>query len=213
METARWNGHIFEVSPSLVRSFSGLTVKGSTETDDKMSGKQKYAIRKNANPIEIGMTVLLSALTGCSVREEAMGLVSDAGSGEADYLYIGGEKLVQCTLMLTEASVSKTEIAPGGQWVSCSVKLTFKQAGKSGAERTQTNAGASSGSSGSSGGWGKQTVRKKASTTMTTVYNSDVQSNVRNKVASAVQAVKKAKSASTSTGTSARQLLSKIFHR
>ena len=35
-----------------------------------------------------------------------------------------------CQLMLTEASVSETEIGAGGVWVGCKVKLTMKQSSK-----------------------------------------------------------------------------------
>ena len=37
MEIARWNGHIFEVSSEVVRGFTGLSITGSTETEDTES--------------------------------------------------------------------------------------------------------------------------------------------------------------------------------
>lgn len=170
-EMARWRGHVFEVSPTLVRSFTDLTIKASSDTEDKETGKQKYVKRKNGEPMEVSMTVMLSALTGCSVREEALMLAAEARGGFSDFLYVGGKKLLLCQLMLTEASVTKTEIAPGGTWVSCEVKLTFKQAspnysagsaqasGSGGGKKTGGGSGGSSG--GSSRGSTKKSVKKK----------------------------------------------------
>lgn len=34
-EIASWNGHSFTVSPKLIRGFTGLTIKGSSETEDQ----------------------------------------------------------------------------------------------------------------------------------------------------------------------------------
>ena len=130
-EIGKWNRHTFIVSPTLIRSFNGLTLKGSSETGEKTSGSQKYVTRKSGAPLEVSLTVQLNAATGCDVRNEAKQFVADARSGAKDYFYIGGTKLLACKLMLTEASVTETEIAPGGKWVSCSVKLTMKQASKS----------------------------------------------------------------------------------
>lgn len=49
-EIASWNGHSFTVSPKLIRGFTGLTIKGSSETEDKTSDGQKYVSRKTAIP-------------------------------------------------------------------------------------------------------------------------------------------------------------------
>lgn len=129
-EIAAWNGHSFVVSPNLIRGFTGLTIKGSSETEDKTSDGQKYVSRKNSNPSEITLTAELNALTGCDVKNEALKFVNEARSGAKNYFYMGGKKLIACQLMLTEASVSETTIAANGTWVSCKVKLTMKQCAK-----------------------------------------------------------------------------------
>ena len=49
-EVGKWNSHTFVVSPNVIRSFTGLTIKGSSETEDKESGNQKYVSRKNGKP-------------------------------------------------------------------------------------------------------------------------------------------------------------------
>lgn len=59
-----------------------------------------------------------------------MTFIDEARQGKQDYFYIGGTKLMTCQLMLTEASVSETEIGAGGVWVGCKVKLTMKQSSK-----------------------------------------------------------------------------------
>lgn len=158
-EISSWNGHSFTVSPKLIRGFTGLTIKGSSETEDKTSDGQKYVSRKNSNPSEITLTAELNALTGCDVKNEALKFVDEARSGAKNYFYMGGKKLITCQLMLTEASVSETTIAPNGTWISCKVKLTMKQCAK--------YDGSSSSSSSSSSSGSKKTSTKKTSTTTT----------------------------------------------
>lgn len=166
-EIASWNRHSFTVSPKLIRGFTGLTIKGSSETEDKTSDGQKYVSRKNSNPSEITLTAELNALTGCDVKNEALKFVDEARSGAKNYFYMGGKKLITCQLMLTEASVSETTIAPNGTWISCKVKLTMKQCAKyDGTGSSSSSSSSSSGSSSSSSG-SKKTSTKKTSTTTT----------------------------------------------
>ena len=166
-EIASWNGHSFTVSPKLIRGFTGLTIKGSSETEEKSSDGQKYVSRKNSNPSEITLTAELNALTGCDVKNEALKFVDEARSGAKNYFYMGGKKLITCQLMLTEASVSETTIAPNGTWISCKVKLTMKQCAKyDGTGSSSSSSSSSSGSSSSSSG-SKKTSTKKTSTTTT----------------------------------------------
>lgn len=166
-EIASWNGHSFTVSPKLIRGFTGLTIKGSSETEDKTSDGQKYVSRKNSNPSEITLTAELNALTGCDVKNEALKFVDEARSGAKNYFYMGGKKLITCQLMLTEASVSETTIAHNGTWISCKVKLTMKQCAKyDGTGSSSSSSSSSSGSSSSSSG-SKKTSTKKTSTTTT----------------------------------------------
>lgn len=146
MEIARWNGHIFEVSSEVVRGFTGLSITGSTETEDTESGGQKYVSRKNGKPKQITLTAILNAQFGCDVKAEAMAFVEEATASEKDYFYIGGKKLMECSLMLVQADVSEVAIAPGGTWVRANVKLTLKQCSK--------NDGSANGSGSGSGGSG-----------------------------------------------------------
>lgn len=127
LETAQWNNHRFTVSPQVIRGFTGLSIKGASETEDKESGKQQYASRKAGKPSEISLTAHLNKLTGCNVRDEALAFVTDAQSGATNYFYVGGKKLIASQLMLTEAAVDEVQIAPDGTWISCTVKLNLKQ--------------------------------------------------------------------------------------
>lgn len=129
-EIALWNNHSFVVSPSLIRGFSDLTIKAGSSTNDKTSSSQTYVTRKNGNAYELSMTVGLSELTGCDVRNEAMTLLEEARTGKSDYFYIAGVKIVTCMLMLTSADVEEVEMNASGTWISCKVKLTFKQSSK-----------------------------------------------------------------------------------
>lgn len=173
-EVGKWNSHTFVVSPNVIRSFTGLTIKGSSETEDKETGGQKYVSRKSGKPAEISLTVLLSALTGNDVRNEALAFVDEARRGSQGYFYVGGKKLVTCQLMLTDASISETQIASNGVWVGCKVQLTFKQSGKY---------------DGESGGSKKTSVKKKTTT------SSGILSAVKGAVTGAISAAKKAISA------------------
>jgi hypothetical protein len=161
MEIGRWNGYIFEVSPSVVRGFTGLSVKASCETEDQETDGQKILTRKAANPAEATLTVQLCAYLGCDVRAEADAFLADAQNGAKDYFYVGGQKLLTCQMMLTDASVEEIQTAPGGAWTSCTVKLTMKQATKAegAAEGEDTGSGSGTGSTGG----GAASTAKKAS--------------------------------------------------
>lgn len=129
-QTGSWNGHVFTVSPSLIRGFTGLTIKGASETTAKTSGNQQYLARKAGKPVEVSLTVELNAHTGSNVRTEAILFVSQARSGAKAYFYVGANKLMACKLMLVEASVEETQIAPNGKWTSARVKLSMRQCSK-----------------------------------------------------------------------------------
>lgn len=129
-EIGRWNEHKFIVSPEVIRSFIDLQIKGSAETKDKKKSKQQYVKRKSGKPVEITLTVKLTAALGCDVKAEALAFVNDAKAGKKGYFYLAGKKLVTCKVMLTDATVKETEILPGGEWVRADVTLTMKQAAK-----------------------------------------------------------------------------------
>lgn len=126
-EIARWGGHRFEVSPSVIKSITDLQIRGFCETEDSENG-DKYTRRKSGNPKEVTFTVPLSAYTGVNVRKEALAFVDEATAGEKDYFYVGGKKLLPCKVMLTEAKVSNVQIAGNGAWTYADAALTMKQA-------------------------------------------------------------------------------------
>lgn len=130
MQIGSWGNHTFEVNPVLIRSFTGLTIRGGAEVDEKTSNNQKYVRRKAGNAHELTVTVILNAYMGCDVRAEAMSFVEDARKCEEGYFYIAGKKLLPETLMLTEAQVSEVELSPTGEMVHAQVQLTMKQSDK-----------------------------------------------------------------------------------
>ncbi|MBR3740560.1 MAG: hypothetical protein IKN04_08880 [Clostridia bacterium] len=143
---ANWNGHTFEVSPKLIRGLTDLTIKGSCETTDKNSDKQKYVEHKYGEIPEISTTVELNALTGVTdVMKEALEYVQEATDGATAYFYLGSAKLLPAKMMLTKAEIVEIVHMPGqgDKWISCKVKLTFKQG-------TESDGKSSSGGSGSS---------------------------------------------------------------
>lgn len=177
-EIGRWNGHIFEVGPDVIRGFTGLTIKGSSETKDSTSGKEKYISRKNSKPTEVTITVQLNRSMGCEVRDEAIALVEEAYNGKSDYFYVGDYKLVPCQLMLVEAQVKDTVIINGATWQSASVQLSMKQCSK-----FDTAAGSSSGSGGGGGG-GRSGGSSRASTRRTSTTTTSRVSGALVRVAS-----------------------------
>lgn len=134
MQIGSWGNHTFEVNPALIRSFTGLTIRGGAEVDEKTSNNQKYVQRKAGNAHELTVTVILSAYLGCDVREEAMAFIEDARNCEEGYFYIAGKKLLPEPLRLTEAQVSEVQLSPSGEMVHAQVQLTMKQSDKGNAK-------------------------------------------------------------------------------
>lgn len=157
MQIGSWGNHTFEVNPALIRSFTGLTIRGGAEVDEKTSNNQKYVQRKAGNAHELTVTVILSAYLGCDVRAEAMSFIEDARNCEEGYFYIAGKKLLPETLMLTEAQVSEVQLSPSGEMVHAQVQLTMKQSDKGNAKgggsatQSKKNKKSSSNSSNKSG--------------------------------------------------------------
>ena len=127
-EIGRWNGHKFIVSAQKIESFADLTIKSSSETEEKTASQQKYVSRKNGKPREISLTVQLRTGLGVDVRKEAEAFADEARAGARDYFYINNKKLDAYKLMLTDANISQIELSSGGKWVSADVALTLKQA-------------------------------------------------------------------------------------
>ena len=213
-EIGRWNGHKFVLSPTLIRGFTGLQIKGSCELQDKENSAQGAVSRKGANPAELTLTVQLNAFVGCSVRDEAIAFVTEAQAGKSDYFYVGSKKLVSCKLMLTDASVTEVEMAGNGTWTNAAVALTMKQCDSgtwantaSTSTPASTSASSSSYSSGTysgsgsyasnttwSSGWasssqGSQKISVK-STPVTSTGTSQWAQTIKSSVQSGVQAVK-----------------------
>lgn len=129
-EIGRWGGHKFEVSNNVVRGFTGLQIRGSSEMEDKETEEQKYVSKKSSKPTEVSMTIHLNASLGCDVRTEALAFVDEATAGKTDYFYMGSKKLVTCQLMLTEATVKEIGLVNNGTWTQADVQITMKQCDK-----------------------------------------------------------------------------------
>ena len=147
------------VNPTLIQSFSDLSIKGSSETEEKTGNGEKYVSWKNAKPFEVGLTVELNAYLGSNVKQEAMSLVEEAGRGESSYFYLGGEKLLPCQLMLVEAGIEDVAMSALGQWISCNVQLKMKQCTKGDNMPSASNSGKSTG--GDTNWWDKVTNAAK----------------------------------------------------
>ena len=168
-EVGRWNGHHFAVSPKLIRGFTGLTIKGASDVEEKKKKKQVRVKRKNGKPTEVSFTIHLNAYVGVDVRKEALKFVDEARKGKKDYFYINNKKLVSCKLMLIEASVKEVEITPGGKWIKAEVQASMKQYGKTGKTVSGSNKTKSKNKSGkTNSGSNKASVRTSSPTTTST---------------------------------------------
>ena len=207
-EIALWNNHSFVVSPSVIRGFSDLTIKAGSSTNDKTSSNQTYVTRKHGDAYELSRTVGLSEFTGCDVRNEAMTLLEEARTGKSDYFYIAGVKIVTCKLMLTSASVDEVEMNASGTWISCKVKLTFKQSSAmdsavSTSTTTKKSSSSSSSKSSSSSSNSKNTTTTGSYATMNasqlTVNKSTTTQNTTSNAEKAKAATKAASTSSKTT--------------
>lgn len=126
------------LSAAKIRGLKSLEIIGESTTEAATSNGQEYMKRKSGKPLMVNMSVVLSAFTGCSTRSEVMELVAAARDGQVDYLYVGGEKLTPCKLMLTRADANEFVITAGGKLAHCVVALVFQQASlNDGAEETK----------------------------------------------------------------------------
>lgn len=176
----KWGGMDFTVSAKLICGFTNLSIKGSSKTEDKEAGSQSYVTRKSGNVTQITLTVGLSALVGATdVRARALWFVNNARAGTSDYFYVGSQKLFEKRVMLTDASVDKIELSPSGKWVSCDVKLTFRECEVSsdGSSDDGSNGGGSGGGGSGGGGIGgnkKKRPPKKVTVTGLSVIQSGI---------------------------------------
>lgn len=195
-EIASWNGHSFTVSPKLIRGFTGLTIKGSSETEDKTSGGQKYVSCKNSNPSEITLTAELNALTGCDVKNEALKFVDEARSGAKNYFYMGGKKLITWSAHAHGGVCERNNDCP--QWHMDQLQSEADDEAVREVRRIEQffflvllvqRSGSSSGS--------KKTSTKKTSTTTTKKTTTSTVASVVSKVVNTVKTVATAVKAAT----------------
>ena len=146
LEVARWSNHKWIISSHEIRSIRDIHITGSSDVEKSDDNDQGYYSYKGSNPTEVTMTAILNAHTGNDVRKEVESFIMDAKKGVNDYIYVGYKKLFSCTMILTNASAKKIELAPNTTWVSAEVSLTFMQGSSDGL------GGARSASSDSSGG-------------------------------------------------------------
>lgn len=195
-EIARWNGHKFEVGSGLIRGFTGLSIKGSSETEDKTSDKQKYVSRKNGKPNEITLTAILNAATGCDVKKEAMDFVNEARAGNKDYFYVATKKLCTCQVMLTEATVKEIAMTNKGVWTRAEVTLTLKQCDKNGSTSSEKKT--------------TSTTPAKQSVKTTSTTSSNILTKVADAVKTTVQKVTTAVKTAVTAATTASNLKTAI---
>ena len=155
----KWGGHKFVVSAKKIYSFSGLSIKGSCDTETKVSNKQGYVARKNGSPPEISFTIDLNAQLGVKdVYSEAISFVNEAIQGKDDYFYLGNKKPFSEKMKLTSAQVTDVEMLPAraDKWISCKIALTMKQGNgdaksNSGGGRKRSSGASQAGRQGSAG--------------------------------------------------------------
>ena len=142
-----WGKSRFFVTPTFVRSFTGLTITASCDTEDEENGGNKYVKKKNDGSYEVKLTAILDKRLGeTDVRAEAMRLAEDARTGAKDYVYNCGDKLFTPQMMGTGATIKDIVTTPKGEWISCRVEMTLKQCSKG--DGTTSGSGSGGGGSG-----------------------------------------------------------------
>ena len=148
-----WGSSRFFVTPTWVRSYTGLQIATSTETEDEENGGEKYAKKKNDGGYEMKLTAILDKRLGeTDVQKEALRLAEYARTGIKSYVYCRGSKLFRPMMMGTGATIKNIVSAPNGTWISCEVDMTLKQCSKGGGS-TDGGSGSSGGGSGGGGGY------------------------------------------------------------
>lgn len=195
-----------------MRSFKNFQIVSECETEDKTASAQKYVSAKNGKPIQITLTVTLSAYLGVDVRADAIALIDAAQRSYQGYFYIQSKKLFPFMLMMTKAEMKNFEVAPNGTWVSCDMGLTLKQSSKDWINGTPASANTSSSSSGSGGsGKKKSSGSKKVSTKTTNTITRMLMTGVSAKIIAAVAVYHAKKTLSTAKQVSAAKKAAKTL--
>lgn len=195
-----------------MRSFKNFQIVSECETEDKTASAQKYVSAKNGKPIQITLTVTLSAYLGVDVRADAIALIDAAQRSYQGYFYIQSKKLFPFMLMMTKAEMKNFEVAPNGTWVSCDMGLTLKQSSKDWINGTPASANTSSSSSGSGGsGKKKSSGSKKVSTKTANTITRMPMTGVSAKSIATVAAYHASKTTSTAKQVSAAKKTAKTL--
>ena len=128
-----WGMFDFYVETTSIIGVKDLNISVSVETENKKSGDENYATKKNNNPVEITMTGIFCQILGIDdVKAKSWELMDIIRRGEKGYLYTSTDKLLPPMFMGTSAKASKIEIGPSGRWEYCEVTITLKQCEKFG---------------------------------------------------------------------------------
>lgn len=147
--TGQFGDVSFGFTDSRAVLFADLKYSADCETEDQTQNGQKFAAYKEGKAAQITMTILLKSMLGVDVRETVQKLMHWAQRGQAEYLYIGGEKAFPFKVMLTKADADEITFSPGMKWLSAKVSVTFRQAA---AEWILTDPAAASGGTAAGGG-------------------------------------------------------------
>lgn len=137
MVTAKFGDFSFQIDAASML-FGDLKITSECAVDEKTEQEAAYVAKKNGKPVQVNLNAFLNAALGADVRATAMQFEAAARKGQKNKLVIGQEALFPFDLMLVKAEISEVAIAPGGQWVNTKIALTFKQAGLSAAEKSET---------------------------------------------------------------------------
>ncbi len=126
-----WGNHRFFVTPGHARSFKGLQISTTCNTEDEEKDGEKYAKKKYDGSYEMHFTAILDQRLGeTDVRTGAMALAEAARTGATHYVYSCGEKLFIPQMMGTGANIRNILTTTAGRWIGCEVEMTLKQASK-----------------------------------------------------------------------------------
>lgn len=127
----RFGKHKFYVKPKEIRSFGGLKIKATLNTEDATVDGCKFTSKKGAGALEVTFTVYLDKRMGADPYKDAKALVDGALKGETGYLYTqDGKKPWAARLMMTDAEIGNIMMQPNSKWMYAEVIVTLKQCSK-----------------------------------------------------------------------------------
>lgn len=135
-----WRNMVLDTDGTKLYGIDKFNIQEGLNTTEKTSGKQAYSAMKTIKAGVFKFSVKL--MRGCGIDiEPTVKAWRDLADGQGARAYFGGNDIFGANVMLTDISVSISDITPKGEIVECTVSLTFTMSGaaKSASTKTTSN--------------------------------------------------------------------------